>query len=231
MPKLSKTKRQTIEKLLRATGGSKKMTAAIMGAIQSETGQEAESATKEIHRQLLKELKRVHKQGVIFGEADLQEALGQDEIPPEFLELLEGEEPPPEPGEPVLVLEAPTGWSVKRVSSSLHIRMGKKTIGEARIIEDRSYNKRLRSIEIRDSRQNPALPNYDGYWTKLPVQFGDSHGFKFTYHSKSPPWKRVEYLLQIPGGRAGIMLDAHGKDFDETPFETKLKTLRISQTP
>jgi hypothetical protein len=58
---------------------------------------------------------------------------------------------------------------------------------------------------------------------------GDVSGKKYVYRQVAPvPWKRVNYVLSVPGGFVSAMLDALGADFDETPFDAHLHTLRLS---
>jgi hypothetical protein len=76
MPKLSKNKKKVIEGLLREMGSSKSMADSILQCAQAETEQEGVSATKELHRVLLEDLRQQKKQGIRFNEADLQEFLG-----------------------------------------------------------------------------------------------------------------------------------------------------------
>lgn len=229
MPKFSKIKKKEIGGLLQEMGLSGSMVSAVLRSAQTESEQEATAATKELHRQLLKDLSRQHKQGVKFCKADLQEFLGQDEIPPEFRELLKGDGASPDPHGPVIAFEPPAGWSSKQVASALHIRKGRKLMGQITVIDDFHWGKVLRSNEIRESQQKPKSPGIDGGWEKSPVQFGDSHGFKYCYVQTEPYWKRVQYLLEVLGGKVNAVLDAGGKDFDERVFEDSLHTLRISQ--
>jgi hypothetical protein len=65
--------------------------------------------------------------------------------------------------------------------------------------------------------------------TVLEVSFGAIAGKKYSYTQTSPvPWKRITYLLSVPGGFVDAILDGGGPDFDETPFESRLHTLRLS---
>ena len=228
MPRFSKNKKKVIGELLQEMGCSESMTGAILQGAQAETEQEAASATKEIHGQLLQNLRQQHKQGVRFSEADLQEFLGQDDIPTEFQELLKGGKVPPESLGSSIAFESPTGWTSELVSSSLHIRKGRKLLGEIRAIDDFSFKKTLHSNEVRERIQKQNALAVDEGWKTSPAQFGDSHGFKFSYVQTEPWWKRVQYLLEVPGGKVSVVLDGRGKDFDEAAFEDKLKTLRIS---
>jgi hypothetical protein len=227
MPKLSQAKKKILGALLQKMGSSKSMTDAILRGVQAETDQEGVAATKEIHRQLFKDLKQQHKEGVRFGKVDLQEFLGQDEIPPEFKPLLKKPEVRAEPQGPKINFESPTGWSSEHVPLALHIRKGRKPIGQITLIDDSSFKSRLHSNEIRDKFLSQNPPTFDGRWSKSPVRFGSSHGFKFSYNQTNPPWKSVQYLLEVPGGKVRVDLSACGKDFDETGFEAKLKTLHI----
>lgn len=214
-------------------GCSETMANSVLRSAQAETEQEGAIATRDLHRVLLENLRQQKKQGIRFGEADLQEFLGQDEIPPKFQELLKNDESPPklEPLEPRIAFEPPAGWSLEHVSLALHIRKGRKTIGVIRVIDDFSFDIRLKKNESRErflsQNLNPASGNVG--WAKSPVRFGDSHGYKYLYIQTAPSWKSVEYLLEVPGGKVNVTLDGGGKNFDEATFEAQLKTLQISQ--
>lgn len=202
------------------------MISAVLRSVEAETDEEGTAATKELHQQLLEDLKQQHKEGVQFGKADLQEFLGQDEIPPEFKPLLKKVKTPAKPEGPTIKFEPPTGWSFEHAQLALHLRKGRKPIGQITLIDDSSFELRLRKNEFRDSLVLQSAPP-DGRWIKSSVQFGASHGFKFSYNQSNPFWKSVQYLLEVRGGKVRINLDASGKDFDETEFEAKLPTLSI----
>jgi hypothetical protein len=233
MPKFSKNKKKIIGGLLQEMGCSESMTDVILRSAQAETEQEGISATKDLHRVLLENLRQQQKQGIRFGEADLQEFLGQDEIPPEFQELLKNNKSltKAEPSGPKIAFEPPVGWSSEHVSFTLNIRKGRKTIGVISVIDDFSFDLRLKKNESREKFLNQNLDAASGNvgWAKSPVRFGDSHGYKYLYIQTEPSWKSVQYLLEVPGGKVNVTLDGGGKNFDEAAFEAQLKTLQISQ--
>jgi hypothetical protein len=138
--------------------------------------------------------------------------------------------PEAEPSGPAIAFEPPEGWSIERVPFALNLRRGRKNMGAIRVIA--SFELICRQNDIRDEIQsrnkNPFA--FEGKWTKSSVQFGESHGYKYLYTQTTPAsWKRVQYLLQVPGGEIEITLDAGGKEFDELAFEGKLQTLRFKQ--
>jgi len=74
-----------------------------------------------------------------------------------------------------------------------------------------------------------APPGLEATRTQQVVQHGDVSGKKYLYRQAVPAsWKRVDYVWNVPGGFVSAMLDAHGADFDKTPFEASLNTLRMS---
>jgi len=140
---------------------------------------------------------------------------------------------PPEAHEnlPSITFEPPVGWSFERVPLSLHLRRGRKKMGAIILIDASSLAHMLHQNEMRDTIQsqirNPLA--VVGRWTKSHVQFGGAHGHKFLYSQAAPvPWKSVQYLLEVPGGSVNVMLDAGGKDFNESEFEARLHTLEIA---
>jgi hypothetical protein len=138
----------------------------------------------------------------------------------------------PTPREPTIIFEPPDGWSAEPRSLSLQLRAGRKTIGVITIIDDFSFDVLVHQNQIRDERESQVRNRnpfaISGEWTKSPVRFGETHGNKYLYRQTQPvPWKSVQYLLRVPGGAVNVMLDAHGKEFDEAPFEDRLHTLRL----
>jgi hypothetical protein len=134
--------------------------------------------------------------------------------------------------QPIIIFEPPDGWSTEPISPTLQIRVGRKKIGAIMVIGESTVELLVHQNEIRDDREsrvrsrNPfAVP---GEWTKFPVRFGNTHGNKYLYTQVKPaPWKSVQYLLKVPGGAVDISLNANGKEFDESLFESKLHTLRV----
>jgi hypothetical protein len=74
------------------------------------------------------------------------------------------------------------------------------------------------------------LPGPSFSWTVHDVSAGESHGRKFLLVATAPiRWKKVDYVLRVRGGFVSIMLGTlTGADFDESPLEAKLDTLRLS---
>jgi hypothetical protein len=134
--------------------------------------------------------------------------------------------------EPAIIFEAPDGWSVEPMPLSLHLSTGRKKMGAIMLIDDSALELLAHQNQIRDERRAPIRGRNPfaiiGEWTKSSVHFGEAHGDKYLYKQTQPAaWKRVQYLLKVPGGTVDILLDANGKKFDESSFESKLHTLRI----
>ena len=73
-------------------------------------------------------------------------------------------------------------------------------------------------------------PKLDGKPAVI-VQFGKVVGHKSVSSDESLiVWKRVDYLLKIPGGCVRVVLDAH-KLFDESEWDSYLATLRFIKPP
>lgn len=62
------------------------------------------------------------------------------------------------------------------------------------------------------------------------VSLDGCSGMKYVFRMIKPaPWKQLDYLLRVPGGCVWIQLSTMtGVDFDESPLESKLHTLRLS---
>ena len=88
MPKIGVDNRKVIKKVLLETGLTTSSAELLLNYVDGDSNQKEASGLDEIHRQVLKELKKAKKKGIRFSEADLQGFLGQDEIPPEFREFL-----------------------------------------------------------------------------------------------------------------------------------------------
>jgi hypothetical protein len=123
----------------------------------------------------------------------------------------------PPPRGPALTLDAPEGWKVKEVSSRLDLKKG-KLIGTIMAIDELSFQAMCRQQE---------------YWPQglpmtretMDVRFGDCFGKKHLFRE---PFKRVDYLLAVPGGFVSAQFSALGAEFDEAPLESSLHTLRLS---
>jgi hypothetical protein len=134
--------------------------------------------------------------------------------------------------EPAINFEPPDGWSAEPMPLSLHLRAGRKTIGAITAIDESTLESLEHKNQIRDETESRVRMRNPfavfGEWTKSPVRFGDVHGHKYLYMQAQPaPWKSVQYLLRIPGGAVNVVLDASGREFDESSFESKLHTIRL----
>src|SRR5262249_39665596 len=126
---------------------------------------------------------------------------------------------------PDMTFDAPEGWKVMAAPFQLHLRKG-KLIGVITAI-DRS------TFELFLSQTNPWCipPGRQDMGECLDVRFGAVAGRKYVHPRVTPmPYKRVRYVLSVPGGFADAMLDAAGADFEEALFESRLHTLRLSRT-
>jgi hypothetical protein len=135
--------------------------------------------------------------------------------------LTQPAEPPPRG--PEMSFVAPDGWKVKAVPFRLDLKKG-KLIGTIMAIDEFSFN-----LIQRQQEHWVAPPGLEARREVLPVRHGDVSGKKYVYRQTAPvPWKRVDYVLSVPGGFVSAMLDALGADFEEAPFDDKLHTVRLS---
>jgi hypothetical protein len=125
---------------------------------------------------------------------------------------------PPTPRGPVMNFEAPEGWKVTVVPYRLDFKKG-KLIGTIMAVDEFSFTTMQRQAEC-------VPPGLSLGRETLAVKFNNCEGKKFVARQ---PFKRVDYLLRVPGGFVAAMLSALGADFDEAPFESKLHTLRLSE--
>ena len=148
---------------------------------------------------------------------------------PELAELLSR---PPEapPRGPMISFEPPEGWKIKVVPFALYLKKG-KWIGEIVAIDEFTFNSLLSQLDHISARVHGLHPpGWIGSNETFDVKFGDVTGKKYLFRQVAPaPWKRVDYLLAVPSGFVSVTLDAFGADFDETLFEFKLHTLRLSE--
>ena len=127
------------------------------------------------------------------------------------------------PRGPQVSFVAPEGWKVKVVSSRLDLKRG-KLIGTIMAVDEFSFDLMQRQHELW-----VGPPGLEVRREVQTVRHGEVSGKKYVYRQFAPaPWKRVEYVLRVPGGFVSAMLDAMGADFDEAPFEDKLHTVRVS---
>lgn len=130
------------------------------------------------------------------------------------------------PRGPTIEFDAPEGWKVQRQPFAINLsRRGLLAVITA--VEEVMFGLVEHIIEA-----GRRAPHMDGAAFELSsVQFGAVAGKKCVFKQSSPAfWKRVDYELSVIGGFVYIMLDAKGKDFDESQFEAKLHTLRILNT-
>jgi hypothetical protein len=92
MPRVSKKKAKIIKKVLHQAGLGASEAELILRHTEGKLNAGEDSPANEIQMQLFKRLKDAQEQGVKFNEAELQEFLGQDDIPPQFRQFLAAEE-------------------------------------------------------------------------------------------------------------------------------------------
>jgi hypothetical protein len=126
------------------------------------------------------------------------------------------------PGSRVRV-DVPKGFRAHREGDSLELRSGKLIV----VLEpvDKTSAKVLLAQSAQWSQPDPKCDLTRAVTT---VHFGPVSGTKFSFHQMKPAaYKRVEYILQVPGGHIHVVMDASGNDFDEVPIESQLHTLQI----
>lgn len=131
--------------------------------------------------------------------------------------------PQPPPRGPEMIFVAPDGWKVKVVPFRLDLKKG-KLIGTIMAIDEFSFD-----LMQKQQEHWVAPPGLEATREVQAVRHGDVSGKKYIFRQTAPvPWKRVDYVLSVPGGFVSAMLDALGADFDEAPFDDKLHTVRLS---
>lgn len=134
--------------------------------------------------------------------------------------------PEPPPRGPEMLFEAPDGWGVKTVPFRLDLRAG-KVIGSIMAIDESTFRllqlQRAQAAVFQESEVQATNEVSE-------VLFGPCSGKKYLHRMIAPaPWKQVDYVLHVPGGFVSIGLRTlTGAEFDETPLESKLHTLRLS---
>lgn len=125
-----------------------------------------------------------------------------------------------------MLFDAPNGWRVKTVPFALDLKAG-KVVGSIMAIDEFSFEasqrEREQTTKLRQPGQQAANEISD-------VSLDECRGKKYVFRMIAPaPWKQVDYLLRVPGGCVWIRLSTMtGADFDESPLESKLHTLRLS---
>lgn len=134
--------------------------------------------------------------------------------------------PEPPPRGPEMIFEAPAGWKVKSVPFRLDLNAG-KVIGSIMAIEESWFEHHQREREQRSKLRQLGQETANDI---SDVSFGECSGKKYVSRMIKPaPWKQLDYLLRVPGGCVWIQLGTMtGVDFDESPLESKLHTLRLS---
>jgi hypothetical protein len=133
---------------------------------------------------------------------------------------------------PRMVFHAPAGWKVKAVPFRLDLKAG-TIIGSITAINQLSFEHLQWQREQAPKTQQPAM---DGFrqpeWTSEVTELssGQVSGKKYSIWMAAPvPWKRVDYVLRVPGGFVTVFLGTmKGEEFDELPLEAKLHTLRLA---
>jgi hypothetical protein len=139
-------------------------------------------------------------------------------------------EPPPRG--PMMAFEAPTGWKVKAVPFRLDLKTG-KVIGSITAIDKLGFEHFMGLSEQQPKAQQPAMECFrHPEWKRVvtAISCGQVSGQKCSVRVLGPvSWKRVDYVLRVPGGFVTVFLGTmKGEEFDELPFEAKLHTLRLA---
>ena len=96
-------------------------------------------------------------------------------------------------------------------------------------MDEAEYDDSLRLLkDIRPARRPRGVPKLTV--TTTNIRRGGCSGKKHVIkpRPKLALSKQVHYMLRVPGGGVSIVLDGTGKaDFDESPLESKLHTLRV----
>jgi hypothetical protein len=189
--------------------------------LDSEAAAEAVSADcEELQRWLKSFDSRMHPAHWVLGSLSYLSTSGNVE------QLLKAPEPPP----PLATVdfEPPAGWKMTRAPYGMINPKKGKLIGVIKAIDQFSFELRTKQLSLADANVL-AAPGMQATHEEKHIQFGDVGGNKRVYRQMTPlRWKRVDYLLRVPGGLVDATLDAMGADFDETPFEANLHTLRVS---
>jgi hypothetical protein len=138
--------------------------------------------------------------------------------------------PPPKPKPPprsAIVFEAPDGWTVKPGPWRLDLR-STGVVGLVEGMGEAAYDESLRLAKrIRPVPRPRGMPRET--ITTTNIRRGGVSGKKSVKRwPTSALSKQVYYMLRVPGGGVTIVLDGRGSaDFDESPLESKLHTLRL----
>jgi hypothetical protein len=135
--------------------------------------------------------------------------------------------PEPQPRGPEIHFEAPPGWKGETLPFALELIAGEVLAGIS-VIDESTFN--LLQLQFKQAVKN--LPADAQASTEVSdVSFGPCRGKKYLYRTTAPAaWKQGNYVLSVPGGYVTIIVGTiTGADFDETPLESKLHTLRLSE--
>jgi hypothetical protein len=146
-------------------------------------------------------------------------------LSPELAETLT-RPPEPPPRGPEMHFEAPTGWKVETVPFRLDLKAG-KVVGSIMSIDEVTFD--LLQLQ-REQAAKIQQPGVQATSEVSDVSFKGCSGKKYMHRMTAPaPWKQVDYVLRVPGGFVTIGLGTlTGVEFDESPLESKLHTLRLS---
>jgi hypothetical protein len=139
--------------------------------------------------------------------------------------------PKPKPKQPrrsAILFEAPDGWSVKPGTWRLDVKT-KGIVGLIEGMDEAEYDDSLRLLRHIQPARRPREAQKVTV-TTTNIRRGGCCGKKYVVKPgpKLAPSKLVRYMLRVPGGGVTIVLDGTGKaDFDESPLESKLHTLRV----
>jgi hypothetical protein len=142
-------------------------------------------------------------------------------------------EPPPQG--PTISFEAPVDWKVKYVPFAIHLKKG-KVIGEIMVIDELSYSmiksqqdNNIFNIMKLPKEERIAPPDFEATMEARDICLGLVEGKKYIYKQSAPSeYVRIDYVLSVPGGFVVVVLNYFGLEFDESPLESKLHTLRLS---
>lgn len=130
---------------------------------------------------------------------------------------------------PLLTIESPAGWTCETIQGILRLRQ-RKMFAEIHLIDQLWCPLARKQFE-----STPAVfPGAVDFVIEVQdMELGAATGKKKTTKMYvSPSFKKVEYLLSIPGGtvHATLVSLVHA-DFDEMPIESKLHTIRVRAAP
>jgi hypothetical protein len=134
----------------------------------------------------------------------------------------------PTPRGPKIDFVAPDGWRVKQLAPYLlQVKKGKLS-ATVMAIDQSMFHQTQRERES----DWVVPPGVEATREIQVAQYGNVSGKKYVYRRIEPdPWKRVDYVLSVPGGFAMAGIEAAGADFDEAPFEAQLQTVKLSASP